>query len=59
MAFSWIFPGDPGKDRDGEEAVAGCTVWEELIKNNIQNVEAWGGRGDFWDSIGNVIEENT
>jgi hypothetical protein len=21
--------------------------------------EVWGGLGDFWDSIGNVIEENT
>jgi hypothetical protein len=21
--------------------------------------EGWGGMGDFWDSIGNVIEENT
>jgi hypothetical protein len=31
----------------------------------VQKIESWVGRelgrgmGDFWDSIGNVIEENT
>jgi hypothetical protein len=29
-------------------------------KNGNGWVGEWGvGRGDFWDSIGNVIEENT
>jgi hypothetical protein len=28
-------------------------------KNGNGWVGEWGGGGDFWDSIGNVIEENT
>jgi hypothetical protein len=28
-------------------------------KNGNRWVGEWGGVGDFWDSIGNVIEENT
>ena len=28
-------------------------------KNGNGWVGEWGGKGDFWDSIGNVIEENT
>jgi hypothetical protein len=28
-------------------------------KNGYGWVGEWGGWGDFWDSTGNVIEENT
>ena len=28
-------------------------------KNGNGWVGEWGGVGDFWDSIGNIIEENT
>jgi hypothetical protein len=28
-------------------------------KSGNGRVGEWGGMGDFWDSIGNVIEENT
>jgi hypothetical protein len=29
-----------------------------LIRSLWVGMEVWGGTGDFWDSIGNVIEEN-
>jgi hypothetical protein len=34
------------------------TALEMLKKNGNGWVGKWGVMGDFWDSIGNVIEEN-
>jgi hypothetical protein len=34
-------------------------MYKEDVKNGNGWVGKWGeGMGDFWDSIGNVIEEN-
>jgi hypothetical protein len=32
---------------------------KETKLNRLRHVKLWVGMGDFWDSIGNVNEENT